>query len=123
MPVGREDFLCRLLTEFPDVFAQIRADEKGLLHCEVGVFRRATEQAMDTGHYWAAYLHFRFVEQLLKEAGPELRNALEISYLEDLALGECTPVRYRAVKERMPKPLRSVLIGHNSQWGKSKGSG
>jgi hypothetical protein len=116
MPVNREEFLSRLLAQFPEVFAEIKPSEKDLLHCEVAAFRLATENAMDTGHHWAAELHFRFVEQLLKEANPELRNALEISYLEDLALGKYTPMRYQAVKERMPKTMRSVLIGHNSQW-------
>jgi hypothetical protein len=38
------------------------------------------------------------------------------AYLEDLALGECTSARYRAVQERMPRALREVRIGHREQW-------
>jgi hypothetical protein len=86
------------------------------LHCEVAAFRRATEQAMDAGRLWEAEGHFRLIEELLAVAGPELRNALEVSCLEDLALGRCTATRYQAVKERMPKALRQILIGHNKQW-------
>ena len=38
-----------------------------------------------------------------------MRNAVEISFLEDFALGEFTPARHRAVKERMPRLLRKML--------------
>ena len=116
MSLGREDFLARLALDFPDAAAGINKYEAGQLHCEVGAFRRATEAAMDSGRFWEAEKHFRWVEELLKTAGPELRNALEVSYLEDLALGGCPPARYQAVKERMPKALRQILIAHHRQW-------
>jgi hypothetical protein len=116
MNAGREEFLARLTVEFPEVIAQIDQYQAGKLHCEVGVFLRATEEAMDTGRLWAAERHFRLVDELLAVAGPELRNALEVSYLEGLALGNCTPDRYRAVKERMPKSMRAQLIAHHRQW-------
>jgi hypothetical protein len=115
-PVGREKFLDRLAADFPEAAAGMRSDEAGLLHCEVAAFRRATEAAMDAGRLWEAEGHFRLVEQMLAVAGPELREALEVSYLEDLALGECTAARHRAVKERMPHALRQMLIGHHQQW-------
>jgi hypothetical protein len=116
MGVGHEEFLTLLAERFPDVIAQIRPDERGLLHLEVSAFGRATVAAMDSGRLWAAEQHFRFVAELLTEAGPELLNALEVSYLEELALGECTPARHRAVKERMPQALRKILIGYHEQW-------
>jgi hypothetical protein len=116
MRAGREDFLARLAADFPDVVASFGSYSAGLLHCEVGDFRRATERALDTGRLWEAEQHFRLVEELLAVADPELRNALEVSYLEDLALGECTPARHQAVKERMPKALRQILIGHHERW-------
>ena len=116
MGAGREDFLARLAADFPDVIAGFGPYSAGLLHCEVGDFRRATERAMDTGRLWEAEQHFRLVAELLAVAGPELRNALEVSYLEDLALGEFTPARHRAVRERMPRELRQVLIGHHAHW-------
>ena len=114
--VGRDEFLARVRGEFPEAAAGIREDEAGLLHCEVAAFRRATEEAMDACRLWECERHFRLVEELLAVAGPELRNALEVSYLEDLALGECTLARYRAVKERMPRTLREIVIGYHEQW-------
>jgi hypothetical protein len=114
--MNREQFLAELEAEIPEVVSQIRPDEAGLLHCEVGAFRRATEQAIDNGQLWAAERHFRFVERVLHHAGPDLRNALEVSYLGDLAFGELTPLRYDAVKKRMPTTLRAVLIQLRREW-------
>jgi hypothetical protein len=114
--LGREEFLARLRADFPEAAAGIRSDEAGLLHCEVAAFRRATEEAMDAGRLWESERHFRLVEELLPLAGSDLENALEVSYLEDLALGNCTPARYQAVKERMPEPLRKKVIGYHIQW-------
>jgi hypothetical protein len=116
MAVDRKQFLDRLTSEFPEVVAQIRPEEWGFLHLEASAFRRATEQATDSGHFWLAEKYFRFVETALEHADPELRNALEISYLEELAFGEFTPERYRVVKERMPKSLRAILVAQNPQW-------
>jgi hypothetical protein len=116
MGAGREEFLARLATDFPALIAGFGPYSAGLLHCEVADFRRATEHAMDAGRRWEAEQHFHLVADLLGVAGPELRNALEVSYLEDLALGECTPARHAAVKERMPQALRDILINHHRQW-------
>jgi hypothetical protein len=116
MGVGRDEFLSRLAAEFPDVVASFGPCSVRLLHCEVGDFLRATERAMDAGRLWEAERHFRLVAELLAVAGPELRNALEVSYLEGLALGEFTPARHQAVRERMPRQLRQVLVGHHAHW-------
>lgn len=114
--MGRDEFLKRLAVEFPNVVAAINRYEAGLLHCEVAAFRRVTEEAMDAGRLWEAERYFRLVEELLPMADPDLANALEVSYLEDLALGKWTPARYRAVRERMSPKMRGVLAGHYSGW-------
>jgi hypothetical protein len=113
---GRDEFLARLAAAFPKVSAQINQYEAGILHCEVAAFRRATEQAIDSGRLWEAEQHFRLVEELMHDSGPELLNALEVSYVEDFALGECSPKRYQAVKEHMPKSLRAKLVSHHANW-------
>lgn len=116
MPIGRDEFLRELGAEFPEVIAEIDECRKGLLHCEVGVLMRASEVAMDAGRAWLAERHFRFVERMLRGANPELDNALGVSYLCDLALGEHTAQRYRIVKERMPIGLREQMIAASDFW-------
>jgi hypothetical protein len=113
--IGHREFLELLTREFPEL-ADLIGDEDGLLHLEVAAFRRATEDAMDAGNLWTAEKHFRFVERLLADADPEVANALEVSYVEDLALGEWTLNRHRAIKERMPSELRKDMIGINAKW-------
>ncbi len=105
-----------LSTEFPVVVASFDRTEKGLLHCEMGAFLRAAERAMDSGRLWEAGQHFRVIERVLREATPEVANAVEVSFLEGLALGEFTEARYRAVRERMPRPLREKFVAMNERW-------
>jgi hypothetical protein len=114
--MNRERFLAESGAEFPEVLLQIRPDEAGLLHCKVGAFRRATESAMDGGRLAAAEGHFRFAERALRMAGPDLRNALEVSYLEDLAFGEMPAARHQAARARMPSTLREIMVRHRPEW-------
>ena len=53
-------------------------------------------------------------------ARAELRNALEVSYLDDLAFGEFTPARHRAIKDRSPERLRAVSSGMTSTGSKCR---
>ena len=114
--MGRDEFIRELQRAFPEVVNAFSVHESGILHCEVGAFRRFTEEAMDAGNAWLAERHFRFVEACLQDAAPELLNALEVSYLEDLALGKHTHNRHRIVKERMPFDLRRKLIDLHAWW-------
>jgi hypothetical protein len=116
MSINHETFVAMLGAEFPEVVAGIRETEGGLLHREVGAFRRSAEEAIDAGRVWAAERYFRFVERVLRDAAPDGRNAVEVSFLEDLALGEFTPARLRAVKERMPRSLRGVMEAVDEKW-------
>jgi hypothetical protein len=114
--INHQEFLEQLTAEFPELAAAIIDEGMGLLHLEVAAFRRVTENAMDAGKLWAAEKHFRFVERVLRDAAPDVENALGVSYVEDLALGECTSKRYRAVKERMPAKLRAQMASIDPKW-------
>ena len=114
--IDRRDLLDLILAEFPDVAVELKNSGEGLLHIEVAMFRQATERAIDAGQFWTAEKHFRFVDRILQNASPDVDNALRISYLEDLALGDCTSNRHRAVKERMPARMRAELIRIHSNW-------
>ena len=114
--IGYREFLDLLEAELPDVAEEIRAEGYNLPHLDTATFRRATEWAMDAGQFWAAEQHFRFVERVLSDAAPDVDNALGVSYIEDLALGECTPMRYLAVKERMPPKLRAEMASIHPDW-------
>jgi hypothetical protein len=116
MAIDYEQFNCLLGSEFPEVVSGISEYARGLLHPEVGAFRRITEEAIDGGRLWAAERYFRFLVRVLRDADPDVRNAIEVSFLEDFALGEFTPARYEAVKRRMPRLLRDMLIAVDDKW-------
>jgi hypothetical protein len=116
MPINHRQFIRMLASEFPEVASGISEYERGLLHPEMGAFRRITEEAIDDGQLWIAEKYFHFLERVLREADPDVRNAIEVSFLEDFALGEFTPARYEAVKRRMPRRLRDMLIAVDEKW-------
>lgn len=112
----RAEFIKALETEFPDAFSRIDKHESGLLHCEVGAFRAFLEKKMDEKAEWYCEKAFRFIELCLKEAGPNLENAIEVSFIYDLAVGEQNEERYRVVKERAPKSIRNKMIQTHEFW-------
>jgi hypothetical protein len=64
MTIDYQQFIALLNAEFPDSLAHIdKVHGRRLLHVEMGLFLRATEAAMDTGKFWLAEKHFRFIEQ------------------------------------------------------------
>ncbi len=105
-----------LAERFPEVIEAIDEYESGLLHCEVAVLRRAMEKAMDEGRFWEVERYSGFVEQVLTDADPAVENAIEVSFIEDFALGEFTKQRHRAVRERMPKSLRDKIAAISEHW-------
>ena len=116
MSISHDDFIGMLGSEFPEVVAAIDQYQKGLLHPEMGAFRRIVEEAIDGGRLWAAEKYLRFVDRVLSDADPDVRNAIEVSFLEDFALGEFTRARHQAVKSRMPPRLKDILVGIDQKW-------
>lgn len=85
---SRWDFIRDLTLHFPEVASNIEESDFGIIHLEVGVLRIATRQAILCHDFTTARKHFGFVGRLLTQADRELGNALRISYLEHLFLGE-----------------------------------
>jgi len=112
----RSEFIAALESQFPDAFAQIDQRESGLLHCEVGAFRRFVEEKMDNDAAWYCEKAFRFIEQCLEEAGPALKNAIEVSFIYDLAIGAQSTQRHKIVKERAPKFIKDKMAHANVFW-------
>jgi hypothetical protein len=115
--IGPDQFRAMLETEFPGTLAKAaEAYGAGNLHVEVSTFRRTTIEAIDAGRLWLAERHFRFIASVWPRATADLENAIDISYVEEIALSEATPQRYAAVRERMPPEMRAKLIAMHDQW-------
>jgi hypothetical protein len=114
--MDRAALMRRFAEQFPEVLAAVGKYESGLLHCEVAVFRRLLEESLDAGRLWDAERYLRFVEEILPQADPDVENALEVSFLEDFALGEWSEARYKGIKERSPKSIQMKLAGYDERW-------
>jgi hypothetical protein len=114
--MDRAKFLSELEAQFPEAFAQINKYESGQLHTEMGSFMAFIEEKMEEGAAWYCERAFRFIERCLNDADPELKNAIEISFIEDLALGVQNKKRYDIVKDRAPKLLRDKMIEAHVFW-------
>ena len=112
----RDEFIQALEAEFPDAFSRIDESECGLLHCEVGAFRAFVETKMDDREEEYCKRAFKFIERCLTQAGPHLENAIEVSFIVDLALGEQNTLRYEIVKRSAPKIIREKMIGAHEFW-------
>jgi hypothetical protein len=114
--IDRSRFLALLGERFPDVVEMLDEIDDGLIHLEVAAFRRCVETAMDTGGLWDVERYLTFVAEIFPLADSYLRNALEVSFIEDFALGECTEARHLAVKQRGPKTVRDKIIAVSNKW-------
>lgn len=114
--INHSQFMKLLTDRFPEVVHMIDKYEAGLLHCEVAVLRGAIEKAMDEGRLWDVERYSRFVEEVLPHADPAVGNAIDVSFIENFALGEFTKQRHRALSERMPKSLRDKIVAISEHW-------
>lgn len=113
----RGDFERMLGEQFPAVAAEIDDCERGLLHLEMAVLARATCRAIDTGDLHEVQAQIRFVDELFSEAGPDLENAVYVSYLENVFLGSDN-LRYVSAREMLSKRLQTALADLEEHWKK-----
>lgn len=111
----RIEFLREIEERFPDAFLAIdTADE--LLHCEISDFRRWVESQMKLGAEWNCQKAFTFILDSLNNANFELTNAIEISFIKDLALGEHRADFKLIVQDRAPLEIRKKLSDVHEFW-------
>jgi hypothetical protein len=81
-----EEFIASLLTEFPELTEEVRAN-KGLLHVQVGAFARRTGEAIARGDLASVDRCFALAHRAFHDPDPPLKNAIYVSYLEHLNFG------------------------------------
>ena len=108
--LGRTDFIEALAFRFPAVAADIDPQvEGGLLHLEMAALARAAQAEIDSGSRAGVVQHFQFADELFRRAGPDLKNAFYVSYLEHLNF-----TGHRAfAKELLPSALHAGWVDIN----------
>jgi hypothetical protein len=82
----RSVFLKELKDSFPNLRSEINA-QHGLLHLEVGVFTSFVQRAITLGNAKDVASCFRLVEKYYMDGNDQLRNAIGVSFVEHLNLG------------------------------------
>lgn len=101
-------FTALLAQHLPQVHAKIEDTDAGLLYCEMAVLERAA-QAQYAIDPKLSLPHFEFVNEVLKRATPDVRNAIELSFLEGFLFGNADE---KKAYEWMPEALRKGYQVH-----------
>ncbi len=104
------DFLPCLTLHLTEVAARLTDDDLGILHLEVGAMALATQDAVARREFSAVYRHFSFIGYLFDDADHELRDALVVSYLEALFMGNAAPA-WASARRLLPACLANALEG------------
>lgn len=109
LPVnGRSRFASHLALYFPEAAARIDESDFGILHLEVGALKLETRDAINRRNWDVLRKHFAFVSEVMQEAGPDLRDAIKVSYLGSLFYGEIS-LNYAKARSLLPRNLAAAL--------------
>jgi hypothetical protein len=111
MPVTimtRADFIHHITLHMPEVSARIQEDDFGILHLEMGAIKLATKDAIRRYEFHTVRRHFSFISYLFEHADNELYDAILISYLEPLFIGEFAS-EYLNARSLLPANLEDAL--------------
>ena len=107
--IDREQFLTALYLRFPLIAAKIGDIEHGLLHPEMAVVSQATRDAIAADDWQQVAEQIEFIDQIFARDTEAICNAVYVSYLENVLLGETTPKFLRARTLLTPKLLQAML--------------
>lgn len=111
--ISHQQFVDELFAEFPTLQKFVRdAMGNGLLHVETGCFASYTQAAIDEGNKGELARCFAFATRVFQNANPDVKNALYVSYLEQLNFKDGNSRRAWAL-DVMPPALKAGWIEIN----------
>jgi hypothetical protein len=75
----------------------------------------ATREAIKRLDFYTALSHFVFIGKLFERADTELQNGIQISYLENLLLGE-ESLAHMEARDLLPQSLQDALMKSESHF-------
>ena len=106
--IDRQVFLQALATRFPEVAENITDIESGLLHPEMAVVSHATQEAIGTESWQTVAAHFSFIAEVFADGNAAIKNAVCVSYLENVFLGEAS-INHLSARAMLPPALAVAL--------------
>jgi hypothetical protein len=107
--IDHQRFISLLTAQFPDVTMDIPESMRGLLHLEMATLARATQAALDGQDWETVQRHFRFIDEVFRDAASDVENAVYVSYLENLRFEGRKAGTTRA-RELLPPRLQRALV-------------
>jgi hypothetical protein len=108
-PLIRHADFMRLVTLYlPEVAARIEESDLGIVHLEIGAMKLATKDAFARSDFATVRKHLFLIADLLDRADTELYNAIRISYLEAMFLGE-TSAAHIVARGLLSRPMENLL--------------
>jgi hypothetical protein len=104
----RADFMKLVTLYLPEVAARIEESDFGIVHLEMGAMKLATKDAFDRNDYATIRKHLLLIADLFDRADAELYDAIRVSYLEALFLGETSAANIVA-RGMLSNALANVL--------------
>jgi hypothetical protein len=104
-----------LISLLPDVAAEIDDEDRSLLQMEMSALARASCCAIENGDENSIRRHFEFIDSVLSNAAPDVENAIHVSYLENVFLGEARAEFLRA-RSTLPARLSAALSDLEAHW-------
>jgi hypothetical protein len=117
--VGSADFMQLLALHLPEVAELVDESDFGYIHLEVGVLKVASQTAIQCRDMSELLRHLILVSNLLGRADQTLHDALRVSYLEALFLGE-TGSETIAARSMLPKMMEDILRKSESRMGSKR---
>lgn len=106
--VNRADFMQQITLYLPEVAALIEESDFGIVHLEVGAVCIATKKAIAKRDFATVRQHLSLIADVFDRAESELYDAIRVSYLEALFLGETTTARMEA-RRMLSRPMENTL--------------
>lgn len=106
--IGRADFVKQLTLFLPEVADRIEESDFGIVHLEVGALKLATREAIIRRDFATVGAHLSLIVNVFDRADNELYEAICISYLEALFLGETSAAHIEA-RRLLSRQMESVL--------------
>jgi hypothetical protein len=106
--IRRTDFMKLVTLYLPEVAARIEECDFGVVHLEIGAMKMATKDAFASNDFSTVRKHLLLIADLFDRADAELYDAIRISYLEAIFLGE-TSAAHIVARGMLSNAMENVL--------------
>lgn len=106
--IRRTDFMKLVTLYLPEVAERIEENDFGIVHLEMGAMKLATRDAFARNDFATVRKHLFLIADLFDRADAELYDAIRVSYLEALFLGD-TSAAHIVARGMLSRPMENAL--------------